>query len=185
LDLSNNSIDGATVGKWAEKGLRSNQTLKSLNLSHNPIGDDGAEHLTKLLISSATIESLSLIDCEIWGRGCRSLSSGLEHMRGLKSLFVDGDMEELAETVLKSLQSNKRLRYLWTDRHAYLIRKDRQWRQVEFFLRLNRGKRRILEDDSLVPMSLWSNVLEGVSGDPRLMYYLLRQKPELVALSAL
>ena len=109
-----------------------------------------------------------------------SLASRLASMKGLKELFVDGDMEDFAHVVLQSLESNMSLHHLWTDRTTYLIHRDRTWRQVEFFLRLNRAKRRILVEPS-VPVSLWPIVLEGVSGDPRLIYHLLRQKPELIA----
>ena len=101
-------------------------------------------------------------------------------MKGLKELLVDGEMEDYATDVLKSLETNMTLRYLWTDRTAYLFHKDRTWRLVEFYLRLNRGKRRMLVEPG-VPISLWPRVLEGISGNPQITYHMLRQKPEIIA----
>lgn len=180
VDLRENNIYEETIALLAKGGLRHNNSIQTLILSQNPIGDDGASSIAEMLALNPTIESLGLIDCEIWGRGCMSLASGLASMKGLKELFVDGDMEDFAHVVLQSLESNMSLHHLWTDRTTYLIHRDRTWRQVEFFLRLNRAKRRILVEPS-VPVSLWPIVLEGVSGDPRLIYHLLRQKPELIS----
>jgi len=180
VDLRENNICEETIALLAKGGLRHNNSIQTLILSQNPIGDDGASSIAEMLALNPTIESLGLIDCEIWGRGCMSLASGLASMKGLKELFVDGDMEDFAHVVLQSLESNMSLHHLWTDRTTYLIHRDRTWRQVEFFLRLNRAKRRILVEPS-VPVSLWPIVLEGVSGDPRLIYHLLRQKPELIS----
>lgn len=183
LDLSSNNIRGDLISLLVKSGLANNVTLQQLVLSQNPIGDNGAHSLVELLVSNPTIQQLSLVDCEIWGPGCRAIATGLARMKGLKSLFVDGDMEEYANEVLQSLESNMTLRYLWTDRSAYLFYKDRKWRLVEFFLRLNRGKRRMLVEPG-VPISLWSIVLEGISGNPHLTYHILRQKPELMTYNA-
>lgn len=180
LDLSSNNVRGETVALLVQSGLEKNMTLQRLVLSGNPIGDNGAKSLAELLISNPTIQYLSLVDCEIWGPGCHSLSTGLAKMTGLKELLVDGEMEDYAEEVLHSLESNMTLRYLWTDRTAYLFHKDRTWRQVEFFLRLNRGKRRMLVEPG-VPISLWPRVLEGISGNPQITYHILRQKPEIIS----
>ncbi len=180
LDLSSNNIRGETISLLAKSGLEKNISLKKLLLSQNPIGDKGAESLVELLVSNPTIQYLSLVDCEIWGSGCLCLATGLARMTGLKDLLVDGEMEDYANEVLQSLASNMTLRYLWTDRSAYLFHKDRTWRLVEFYLRLNRAKRRMLVEPG-VPISLWPLVLEGISGNPHLTYHILRQKPEIMA----
>lgn len=180
LDLCSNSIRGETVALLAKSGLLKNRSLRRLVLANNPIGDNGAKALVELLISNPTIQYLSLVDCEIWGPGCHSLSTGLAQMKGLKELLVDGEMEDYANEVLQSLECNMTLRYLWTDRTAYLFHKDRTWRLVEFFLRLNRGKRRMLVEPG-VPISIWPRVLEGISGNPQITYHILRQKPEIIA----
>ena len=106
LSLSSNNLDGESVGVLSETGLRENKSLKKLILSCNPIGDVGAKYLTKLLISNPTIESLSLVDCEIWSKGCISISRGLAKMKGLKILIVDSEWENHVETLLTSMKSN-------------------------------------------------------------------------------
>jgi len=183
LDLSSNNIRGEMISLLSKSGLAKNKSLQKLILSQNPIGDNGARCLVEVLISNPTIQYLSLVDCEIWAPGCYALATGLARMTGLKDLIVDGEMEDFANEVLKSLESNMTLRYLWTDRTAYLFHKDRTWRLVEFYLRLNRAKRRMLVEPR-VAMSLWSLVLEGISGNPHLTYHILRQKPELMAFNA-
>eukprot|EP00429_Kryptoperidinium_foliaceum_P010060 CAMPEP_0176001426 /NCGR_PEP_ID=MMETSP0120_2-20121206/116_1 /TAXON_ID=160619 /ORGANISM="Kryptoperidinium foliaceum, Strain CCMP 1326" /LENGTH=194 /DNA_ID=CAMNT_0017333965 /DNA_START=546 /DNA_END=1127 /DNA_ORIENTATION=+ len=183
LDLSDNDISQKMVEKLANESLMTNTTLRSLNLSTNPIGDVGAAALAELLKFNHSIESLSLIDCEIWGPGCSSLAVAMRDMKGLKSLYIDGEMEGYADEVLASLQSNMTFTHLWMDRTSYLVRKDRKWRLVEFYLRLNRSKRRMLVES--VHFSLWPGILEGVSGNASVAYYFLRQKPEVMFSSLL
>lgn len=184
MDLSNNDIDETMISYLVNGSLKNNNILETLVLSRNPIGDEGAQSLVELLTVNVTLKSLSLIDCEIWGRGCMALASGLSEMKALRSLYVDGDMEELGGVVLDSLQRNVTLRYLWTDRTALLVDGDRTWRMVEHYLRLNRCKRRALTENSL-PLSLYPRILEEVHGNPSLIYHFLRQKPELVELGVI
>lgn len=179
LDLCGNDIGTTGIDLLAKEGLRQNTSLQKLQLSQNPLGDDGAMHLTKVLQTNSSLQSISLIDCEIWGPGCQHLAEGLIHMKGLKHLFVDGEMQDYASLVLASLQHNMTLTHVWTDRCGYLVKSDHQWRLVEFFLRLNRGKRRLLIEPN-APASLWPLALQSISGDPRLVYYMLRHKPEIM-----
>jgi hypothetical protein len=180
LSLYNNDLDGKGIEILTERGLRDNTTLQNLRLSRNPIGDVGAKHLAKLLCSNPTIESLTLVDCDIWGPGCLCLARGLTYMRGLKQLVVDGEWEDHVQVVLKSMESNMTLVHLDTARTPMLVHKDPQWRKLEFYLRLNRSKRRILMDPR-VSDSWWPRVLADISDDASLVYHMLRHKPELAS----
>jgi hypothetical protein len=180
LSLCDNDLNGQSIGILAERGLQHNTTLRKLLLSQNPIGDAGAICLSKLLCSNPSIESLSLVDCEIWGPGCISLARGLAQMRGLKQLVVDGEWEDHVGIVLESMVSNFTLVQLWTDRTPMLIYTDDQWKKVDLYLRLNRAKRRMLVEP-LVPASLWPQVLAGSDDDASIVYHLLRHKPELAS----
>jgi len=54
LDVSRNHIDGSGLEILLHNGLAGHQRLKRLVLSHNPIGDDGALHLSKFFFSKIT-----------------------------------------------------------------------------------------------------------------------------------
>ena len=179
LSLSSNNLDGESIGVLSEIGLRENKSLRKLILSCNPIGDVGAKHLTKLLISNPTIQSLSLVDCEIWSKGCTSIARGLAKMKGLKILIVDSEWENHADTLLTSMKSNYSLVQLLSDRTAMLMSSDPQWKQLGFYLRLNKAKRRILVEPG-VPTSLWSQILAENNRDSTILYHFLSHKPELV-----
>jgi Ran GTPase-activating protein (RanGAP) involved in mRNA processing and transport len=180
LSLCDNSLNGASIGIMAEQGLRHNETLQTLFLSHNPIGDEGAIHLTDYLMENTVLQSLVLVDCEIWRRGCLYLAQGLTKMRGLRQLTMDGnELEDQVEHVLISVKTNMSLVNLLTDRMHILIQTNRQWKEVAFYLRLNRAKRRVLIEKHM-PLSLLPRVLEESTQDPDALFYLIHHMPQLV-----
>jgi Ran GTPase-activating protein (RanGAP) involved in mRNA processing and transport len=179
LSLYMNDLDGASIGILKDSGLQHNHTLKSLVLSYNPIGDDGARHLKDLLITNPTIESLYLVECDIWNPGCISFIEGLTKMQGLKRLVVDSEWEDHADILLKAIQVNFSLIQLWTDQAAILMKTDSQWKQIGFYLRLNHAKRRILVEPS-VPVSMWSHVLAQSNRDANVLHHFLTHKPDLI-----
>ena len=178
LSLCNNDLDGKDVRVIAENGLRKNTTLRKLELSHNPICDSGAEELSRLLCHNSSIESLSLVDCEIWSTGFIALARRLAKMKGLKQLVINDEICDHANIVLQSLKSNFILTQILTDRTPLEVKDDCQWKQVDFYLMLNRSKRRILIEPG-VPFSLWPLVLSDQDASTR--YHFLRDKPELTA----
>jgi len=180
LNLSCNDIDGGMISYLAHGSLKINKSLETLVLSGNPIGNDGVEALVTLLTTNPTIRSLSLLDCEIWGTGCHTLAQGLASMRGLRTLYIDDDMEDFGDEILTSLQehNNSTLRHLWTGNYSYLVDHFQCWKFVDYYLRLNRSKRQALADVDL-PISLFPRILEDVSNNPALLYYFLRHKPDL------
>lgn len=180
LYLNSNEIDESMIGKWSISGLIKNRSLKKLMLSQNPVGDDGARHLSRMLKSNRTIETLSIVNCDIWSPGCHFLVSSLAQMRGLENLFIDSEIEEHTSTLIQSLQSNMTIKYICTDRSPYLTREDQEWGIVEFYLRLNRERRRVLAEPFVVS-SLWPQILERVNDCPALIYYMITHKPDLVA----
>ena len=114
--------------------------LKRLVLSHNPIGDDGAVQLSKFLSSqspsfpsssttaaaataatittttnTSRIESLWLVDCDIWSPGCNALAKDLQRFDTLKELIVDNgewDNHLTLEAIVESLRMNVILKHL-------------------------------------------------------------------------
>jgi hypothetical protein len=68
---------------------------------------------------------------------------------------------------------------LLTDRMHILIQTNRQWKEVAFYLRLNRAKRRVLIEKHM-PLSLLPRVLEESTQDPDALFYLIHHMPQLV-----
>jgi hypothetical protein len=183
LNVCRNNIDGTGLGILVRQGLHYHPSLRKLTLSHNPLGDDGACHLSDLLSSpdsTSKIEWLSLIDCDIWGPGCETLAQGLAGFGTLKELIVDGEWEEHFDTTIKSLKRNMILTRLWVPGAPVLQHNnDPKWKQVDYYLHLNRCKRRLLLERNL-PLAQWPDVLVEGKADADLFFYLLRQRPELV-----
>ncbi|VEU44764.1 unnamed protein product [Pseudo-nitzschia multistriata] len=135
LDLSRNDVDGSGLKTLLEEGLRGHGSLERLILSHNPIGDDGAIHLSRFFsrasnhstaraAATATttdsnehartrISSLWLVDCDTWSAGCSALSEGLRDFDTLSELVVDGEWDNHLGAVLESLRTNVVLKQLW------------------------------------------------------------------------
>jgi hypothetical protein len=196
LSLCSNELNAESIRILVQEGLRFNSILSSLSLCQNPIGDDGAIHLTDLLChqlnnnydkqeSLSGLKSLSVSDCEIWSRGYAYMAQGLARMHGsLQSLMVDGtEMEEHAQELLNSLRHNVTLSQLTLTQSSsvrLLGQKNSTWREIGWFLDLNRiGKRHLLRRQD-APLSIWPQVLECSTKQPDYLYYMLRHKPELV-----
>ena len=196
LDLSRNHIDGRGLEILLKDGLAGHESLTRLVLSHNPIGDDGAIHISEFFSSSSgstmttRIESLQLIDCDLWSAGCHSLAKGIKNFDTLTELVVGGEWEHHLEEVANSLKINVVLKQLLVvsqvgeaDYEAYKSSME----GIEYYLALNRALRRISIDENL-SFKIWPTVLgkkknrssrKDFSAD--LWYHLLQRRPELVA----
>ena len=89
-------------------------SLESLDLSWNPIGDEGAEHIAQLVTNSRSLYQLKLGRCGIGDRGVECLASSLEGNTSLEILHIRGNM--FTDTGLlalgRSLKRNKALKTL-------------------------------------------------------------------------
>ena len=97
-------------------------SLKSLDLSWNPIGDEGAEHIAQLVTNSRSLYQLNLGGCGIRDRGVECLASALEGNNSLEILHISGErftdtaQNKFTDTGLlalgRSLKRNKALKTL-------------------------------------------------------------------------
>ncbi|XP_015748270.1 PREDICTED: protein NLRC3-like [Acropora digitifera] len=85
LDLSHSPIDDEGANSLSE-ALRVNTTLTSLNLCHNAIGDKGAYSLSQALRVNTSLTSLNLSHNLIGDKGANSLSQALRGNTSLSSL---------------------------------------------------------------------------------------------------
>ena len=89
-------------------------SLESLDLSGNPIGYEGAEHIVQLVTNSRSLYQLSLERCGIGDRGVEGLASSLEGNTSLEILHIPAN--RFTDTGLlalgRSLKRNKALKTL-------------------------------------------------------------------------
>ena len=89
-------------------------SLESLDLSFNPIGDEGAEHIAQLVTKCHSLCQLNLEGCGIGNRGVECLASSLEGNTSLEILHIP--VNRFTDTGLlalgRSLKRNKALKTL-------------------------------------------------------------------------
>ena len=111
LELRELALDGTVCARMCDV-LRSNDTVTSIDLSSNRIGDRGAEQIGLLLQENTNIVTLNLRNNDITDWGVGAIVRGAKRHRKLQSLDVAGnaitDMG-LAE-IAKLLQGPSQLR---------------------------------------------------------------------------
>ncbi|NXG03793.1 LRC34 protein, partial [Sakesphorus luctuosus] len=122
LDLSCNRItcDGAKV--LAEL-LKHNQSLVILNLNANRIEDVGALYLSEaLLLHNRTLQALSLVSCNISGKGLIALSNAIKSNMMLSYVYIWGNKfdEEACRSFSELIQTG-RLKPDCTDVSPYKV----------------------------------------------------------------
>ena len=68
--------------------IKINHTLQVLNISHNPIGDEGIAAIARTL-DNASISKLYVHNCNITDTGAKSLAAALKVNHTLKLLIVN------------------------------------------------------------------------------------------------
>ncbi len=91
--------------------------IKILNLSHNNIGDKGAEHLAEVLMVKRTLSELHLNDNRISDRGVQLLANALcDRRTNLTKLYLNNNrlISNLSVGYLTNmLNQNRSLNTLW------------------------------------------------------------------------
>ncbi|CAJ1385243.1 unnamed protein product [Effrenium voratum] len=93
--------------------LENNTSVTQLNLSMNPLGDEGAAHVAALLARPGLpLARLSLNGCGIGAQGARHLASALAERPELSVVELMNNRlgAEGGEAILEALSKNKKLR---------------------------------------------------------------------------
>jgi len=90
LDLSYSHLWDATFLLLAT-GLKSNTSLKSLNLDSNSFGDEGIQYLSEILKVNASLTKLSLKGNHFGEEGAQCLADALKFNYTLRQLDLDAD----------------------------------------------------------------------------------------------
>lgn len=181
LHLFGNHID-QEGGRLIADSLKKNIGLRSLILSFNNLGDEGAEYLAESLTVNSTLKKLWLPANHLSNSGINAFARCLPYMAGLKQLNI-GDYfdNEAAHELLQAVKVNMELKTLFMESVLYDCFETE--RQIDFYIRLNRAGRKILRHPNFSDQ-LWPHVLARAnriseSYTPDVLYYLLRQKPDL------
>lgn len=187
LNLGGNDLDSNCLDILIRDGLSSHRSLTHLVLDSNPIGDEGAIHLSNYLTSSQSkLQSLSIVDCDIWSSGCRVLAERLLHFVSLKTFIVDGEWDDHLEAISTSMKSNMVLTSFWIPSYPILLLQGNPHViQINYYLILNRGRRRALIEPHLL-LGLWSHILDSTTrrtnqrSATESVYHLLRHQPGVI-----
>jgi Ran GTPase-activating protein (RanGAP) involved in mRNA processing and transport len=79
---------GSETARILALSLRGNTNVKTVNLSGNPIGDDGGAWIGKLIAANAGVETIILEDCAIGDRGAIAIASALAKNTRLNKLVL-------------------------------------------------------------------------------------------------
>jgi Ran GTPase-activating protein (RanGAP) involved in mRNA processing and transport len=136
------------------QGLEYNKSISELRIIQNRIGCVGASALATALLSNTTIQELDLSDNDIGDDGAKDLLDLMKRNARVESLTVRGNKQ-----MDKAIAA-----------------------EIMFYAKLNKtlkvGGRDAIRDVSL-PYSLWPSVLDRVKMDPRLLNFVIRQRPEV------
>lgn len=122
--------------------------LDSLDISFNLIGDHEVQQIARGLSLDTRLRELDL-------RGCQRITD-----HGLRSLLscISGRNTTLWHLhIPKSCQGQSNLNG-----------------QIQYWLRVNKAGRRLLQEQDSVDRSLWASVLQKASPDPAILYHFLR-----------
>jgi hypothetical protein len=168
--------------------LEHNSSLKSLILSFNNIGDKGAVALANSMKCNHSLTKLSLASNGVGKQGLKAFGKCLPEMKGLEQLDA-GDFYDTvaAEAVLEGLKGNTRLSELYFQSPiSECLGSSSVELELDFYIRLNKSGRSLLHSPDS-PSSAWPTALAKASvnhsdlGSPDVLYFLLRQKPDLIA----
>ena len=182
LHLFGNRIDSCGAQTLADALLK-NSSLETLILSFNQIGDAGAAALAKALTVNKSLTKIWFPSNSVGIDGLRAFGECLPRMKVLEELHVGHFFDsDAVEALLKGLRLNTSLSVLYMESpvHDETSIEDK----VDFYLRLNKSGRSLLKSPD-APTSLWAkaleraNVNEGERGAPDVLYFMLRQRPDL------
>jgi len=162
--------------------LASNRRLKSLRLSSRSIGNNGARALAGGLEQDCALEELILYSNGIGDEGVATIATALRSNRSLKALNlaandygVDGVV-----SIAEMLEHNTTLENIICPFRGTERRGLQAHAKIGHLVTLNRGGRRILSSQPEVPRNYWSRILANSSDKPDVLYFFLREKPDVL-----
>lgn len=178
LHLSYNRISNCNneIVSLARAIGATNRSLTELYLDHNDIDAEGAIALANMLKENETLQVLQLSSNHVHDEGARAFAQALANNTTLKRLMLERNQitSRGVESLLQAMESNVTIQHLQVDKHQTTVHQE-----LKFALETNRAGRRLLRQQHNVPLGLWSHVLGRSSKQADMIYYFLKELPNL------
>ena len=113
LYIHSNSLSSDSITELVHALSHPNCSLKTLDLSLNPIGDEGAAALAQSIAKNKTITSLWLSQCDITATGGAELASSVTVNSTIERLSISGNsLGEAVPTLAELLRQSRKLKTL-------------------------------------------------------------------------
>jgi hypothetical protein len=202
LNLSGNGIDHVGAAAVGEAIGNASCLLTTLQLGQNPLGDEGITALAQGIERNASLQMLCLRHTDMGDAGASSLARALEHHHRLVQLILTRNrigLEGALALMTASRHTKRRLDFQRNRIDAGLDLVDelrehndgvefldvhfnqvgvRHSREIRYWTSLNAAGRCVLRDETF-PRVLWPLLLGKASMHPEILYYFMRQKPEI------
>jgi Ran GTPase-activating protein (RanGAP) involved in mRNA processing and transport len=183
LQLSDNHLYDEGANFLAETLRRQTLPLKSLQLCHCDISDDGLVALMSALEENETLEIVELDDNFFTARGYLAVASSLPNIKGLRQIdfslrWITSDPSVMS-ALLEGFRKN-------TSLHVVNIacgEHGTYWSQELSFLLYRNKFGRLLQDsdtDDRESLGLWSRALGSVAARPDVLFHVLTSKAGLI-----
>jgi hypothetical protein len=177
LDLNSNRLTATFAQVMAESLQMKSLRLQFLDVSHNPLGDNGGVALACGLYDNRELEQLNLFCNQISDRTCAALAAALKGNRSLKAINLYNN-EKIGKKGAQYLIDNLEHDNFVLER----LELKGQPSELDFFLKLNREFRR---GELLKESTTEEQYLGGMSKadeDLNSLFYFLKAKPSLCEL---
>lgn len=166
LDLSRNGFSCSTIELLCQ-AMESNETVEHLNLYSNDISENCVNRIGKMLLRNKNLETLRL-----WTVGKLSESC-------VRTL-IEGVQTHPTISLLQILLKNN-----MTSGDPDLLR-----RELDFYLELNKGPKRILNEDTDLHIGLWPLILKRADDHgrttarpPDVLHFFVKEKCDLFCIT--
>ena len=170
LDLHNTGDEGGLNAECIVKGLKKNQSLKSLKTANSLYGDLKFSRFFQILPHCPNLEYLELDEIDI----AKSDLAQVIYMDRLQRPIIlqihDAVVSENASVVTKLLRCHPEVRLKVDDPH-YVFGKNVE---LEHICELNGNGRYMIDTSPSVPLSLWPLVFENANDKPSIIYEFLK-----------
>lgn len=163
------------------RALETNRVLTELYLDHNEIDVEGATAIANMLRQNETLQVLQLSNNKVRDDGAEAFANVLANDNNTTLTRLMLERYQISsrgvESLLEALESNVTLQYLQVDKHQTSVHQE-----LSHVLATNRAGRHLLRRQQDVPLGLWSYVLGRISQQPDMLYYFLKELPNLCGL---
>ena len=126
LNLSNVHLDNTNLSYLS---LNFVTGLKHLNLSHNPIADEGANILSAIILNNSGLEHLDLCDCKLQSNGIKVVTDSLQ---ATAVTYLDMSLNMIDIDIMPLLSGIKMLKHIY---FPYYEMKQNEIDKINYFIK--------------------------------------------------